>query len=123
MSRVKTIRWINLVLRALMETGIVLAFGYWGFHTGSNNITSILLGIFTPLIAFGFWGLVDFHNADKFSEFYRLLQELIISLLAAFAIYSKGAFFFGISLAILSLVYHALVYLNGDRILKNKSDR
>lgn len=118
MTVVKTIRWINVVLRALMETGIVLAFGYWGFHTGHNNITHILLGILTPLIAFAFWGFVDFHNAGKFSELYRLLQELIISLLAAFAVYSKGALVFGISLAILSLVYHALVYLNGDRILK-----
>ena len=122
MSIVKTIRWTNVVLRALMELGIVLAFGYWGFHTGNNKTAHILLGIFTPLIAFGFWGVVDFHNAGKFSELYRLLQELIISLLAGFAVYSKGALAFGISLAILSLVYHALVYLNGDKILKNKSD-
>ena len=122
MSIVKTIRWTNVVLRALMESGIVLAFGYWGFHTGNNNIAHVLLGIFTPLIAFGVWGFVDFHNAGKLSEFYRLLQELFISLLAAIAVYLKGALVFGISLAILSLVYHALVYLNGDRILKNKSD-
>ena len=120
MNIAKTIRWTNLVLRALMETGIVLAFGYWGFHTGNNKMNHILLGIFTPVVAFGFWGFVDFHNAGKLSEFYRLLQELFISLLAAIAVYSKGAFIFGISLGILSQVYHALVYLNGDRILKNK---
>jgi hypothetical protein len=121
MSIAKTIRWTNVVLRALMEAGIVLAFGYWGFHTGSNKTIHILLGILTPLLVFGFWGLVDFHNAGKLSEFYRLLQELVISLLAAFAIYKKGAVPFGISLAIVSLLYHALVYLNGDRILRNKN--
>lgn len=121
MNIVKTIRWINIVLRAVMEAGIVLAFGYWGFHTGSNNRIHILLGIFTPLVVFGFWSLVDFHNMSKFSELYRLLQELIISLLAAFAAYKQGAIAFGIGLAILSLIYHSLVYLNGDRILKKKN--
>jgi hypothetical protein len=79
------------------------------------------LGIFTPLVIFGFWSLVDFHNTGKFNELYRLLQELIISLLAAFAAYKQGAVTFGIGLAILSLIYHGLVYLNGDRILKKKN--
>ena len=119
MSLEKTIRWTNVVLRAMMELGIVLAFGYWGFHVGNNQTIHILLGLLTPLIAFGFWGMVDFHNAGKFSELYRLIQELIISLLAAFALYKTEEMGFAISLAILSLVYHSLVYLNGDRILKN----
>ena len=28
---------LNLALRAVMETGIVLAFGYWGFRTGDTR--------------------------------------------------------------------------------------
>jgi len=119
MSLAKTIRWTNVVLRALMELGIVLAFGYWGFHAGNNKTVHILLGLLTPLVAFGFWGMVDFHNAGRLSELFRLIQELIISLLAAFALYKTRAIDFAITLAILSLVYHSLVYLNGDRILKN----
>ena len=121
MTLSKTIRWTNVVLRVLMELGIVLAFGYWGFHVGSTRTIHILLGILTPLIAFAFWGMVDFRNAGKLAELYRLLQELIISLLAAFALYKIGTVGFAIALAILSFIYHSLVYLNGERILK-KSD-
>ena len=119
MNRKNIIRWINVVLRALMELGIVLAFGYWGFQIGHTVTLHILAGIFLPLSVFAFWGLVDFRNAGKFREFYRLIQELIISLLAAFALYKTGAVSLGIFLALLTIIYHALVYLNGEKILKS----
>ncbi len=80
-----------MALRAIMETGIVLAFGYWGFHTGKSTGIHLILGIITPLVGFGFWGLVDFHNAGKYAEPLRLAQELIISGIAALGIYVKGA--------------------------------
>ena len=50
------LQWINLTLRAIMETGIVLALGYWGYHAGSSKGLKILFCIATPLIGFGFWG-------------------------------------------------------------------
>ena len=112
------LQWINLTLRAIMETGIVLALGYWGYHAGSSKGLKILFCIATPLIGFGFWGLVDFHQFGHFSEALRLIQELIISGLAAFALYTTGAHLPGLILGIVSSVYHMLVYINGDRLLK-----
>lgn len=103
-----------------METGIVLAFGYWGFHTGNNTWIHIILAIITPLVGFGFWGLVDFRNAGKYAETLRFVQELVISGLASVALYAKGVHLLGLTLAMLSIVYHLLVYLIGDRLLKNK---
>jgi hypothetical protein len=38
-----------------------------------------------PLVGFGFWGAVDFHQAGRFAEPLRLIQELAISALAAVA--------------------------------------
>ncbi|MFZ0455324.1 MAG: YrdB family protein [Ignavibacteriaceae bacterium] len=108
----------NLLLRSLMEIGIVAGLGYWGFHTTKGSIIKIILAIGTPAIIFGFWGLVDFHKAGKFSESLRLLQELIISGATAFALYSAGQHLFGWILALLSIVHHILVYLIGDTLVR-----
>lgn len=112
---------LRLGLRVLMEVGIVLALGYWGFHTGNSATTETLLGIGAPVLAFGFWGAVDFHQAGGLAEPLRLTQELLVSGLAAGGLYAAGQPFLGVALALLSLVYHALVYLLGARLLERRS--
>ena len=81
---------INLALRAIMETGIVIAFAYWGYQTGQTTAVKILFAIGAPLLGFGFWGIVDFHRAGQLAEPLRLLEELIITGLAAMALYLGG---------------------------------
>ncbi len=109
---------LNLVLRSIMETGIVAGLGYWGFQTGKGSFMKIFLAVCIPVIIFGFWGLVDFHKAGRFSEPLRLLQELVISGAAAVALYIAEQHFLGWTLAGLSIVHHILVYLIGDKLLK-----
>ncbi len=109
----------NLALRALMELGIVLAFGYWGVHTGTTTLAKIALGIGAPLIGFGIWGAVDFHQAGHLAEPLRLTEELIISGLAAAALYLAGQPILGAALVVDSAVYHPLVYASGGRLLKH----
>jgi len=113
-----TFKWFNIGLRGLMELGIVIAFGYWGYKTGDGTGTKILLGIGAPLIGFGFWGLVDFRNAGSLAEPLRLIQELVISGLAALAWYVSGQHTLGWALGIVSVVHHVLVYALGDTLLK-----
>jgi Protein of unknown function (DUF2568) len=108
---------INLVLRALMEVCVVVALGWWGFELGGSTASSILLAIAAPAIGFGFWGLVDFHWAGRLAEPARLIQELVVSCLAAVAWYAAGQHALAWMLAGLSLVYHALVYATGERLL------
>ena len=110
--------WLNLTLRALLELGIVLAFAYWGFQAGTSTAGKIVLAIAAPVVGFGFWGMVDFHQAGSLSEPLRLLEELIISGLAALALYLAGQHVLGWALALLSIIYHVLVYLSGERLLK-----
>ncbi|MDP4284445.1 MAG: YrdB family protein [Bacteroidota bacterium] len=112
------LKWFNLVLRVLMEIGIVVAFGYYGYHAGGRIGSKILLSIGFPLIGFGFWGLVDFHQFGKISEILRLAQELLISGLASVALYITGAPIAGLALGGISIIHHALVYLFGDKLLK-----
>ena len=113
--------WFNLGLRAVMEFGIVLALGYWGFQTGSSPGMKILLGIGAPVVGFGFWGLVDFHQAGRLSEPLRLVEELVISGIAAFALYVAGQHVLGLALAGISVVYHTLVYALGGSLLKHEA--
>jgi Protein of unknown function (DUF2568) len=114
---------INLILRVTMETGVVVALGFWGYHTGGSTGSQIGLMIAAPLVAFGFWGAVDFHQAGRLAEPLRLIQELAISGLAAIAWYAAGYQAAGLALAGLSLVYHALVYASGARLLMGQSVR
>lgn len=101
-----------------METGIVLAFGFWGYRLGGSRNMKLLLCTAVPLIGFGFWGAVDFSGMGKLSESLRLTQELVISGLAALALYKVGAPILGIILALISVVHHTLIYLLGETLLK-----
>lgn len=109
----------NLALRALMETGVVLGLGYWGWHEGGSTPTKLLLALAVPTAGFGFWGAVDFRGAGRAAEGLRLGQELAVSGLAALALYVAGAHALGWALAAISVVHHALVYATGGRLLKD----
>jgi Protein of unknown function (DUF2568) len=110
---------LTVGLRALMEAGIVGAFAYWGYQAGAGTGMKILLAISAPAVGFGFWGAVDFHQAGRLAEPLRLLQELAISGLAAAALYAAGQHLLGGVLGLVSVVCHALVYLQGGRLLKH----
>lgn len=118
-----TLKWFNVGLRGLMELGIVVALGYWGYKTGESTSAKILLAIGAPLLGFGFWGLVDFRKAGSLAEPLRLIQELVISGLAALAWYAAGAQVWGWALGWISIVHHVLVYVSGEKLLKHKHDK
>lgn len=111
---------VTLTARATMETGVVGALAYWGYQTGSSTASSVALAIAAPAVGFGIWGAVDFHQLRHIAEPLRLIEELAISGLAALALYSTDQHALGWALAALSAVYHALVYLQGDRLLKTR---
>ena len=103
-----------------METGIVAAFAFWGYNTGNGTGMKILLCAVAPLVGFGFWGAVDFHQAGKSAETMRLLQELLISGLAAYALYDAGQELLCWLLAAISILHHVLVYASGQKLLKKE---
>jgi Protein of unknown function (DUF2568) len=109
---------VNVGLRAVVEAGVVLGLGYWGFQTGSSAVSKSALAIGVPTVAFGIWGVVDFHQAGRWAEPLRLIQEFAISGLAALAVFSAGQPALGLVLGVATVVHHALVYLLGDRLLK-----
>jgi hypothetical protein len=116
-DRMTTTERVTLVSRVLMEVGIVVALATWGYHTGSGTAAKILFAIAAPAVGFGLWGAVDFRRAGRLAEPLRLAEELVISGLAAAAWYAAGRHALGIALAALSVLYHALVYASGARLL------
>jgi hypothetical protein len=108
-------------MRWVMEVGIVLGLGYWGYHTGGSTGMRLLFAVLTPALVFGFWGFVDFRWMGKASEVVRLFQELVITGAVGYALISTGQYALGWGMIGISVVYHALVYLNGDRLVKKDS--
>jgi Protein of unknown function (DUF2568) len=118
---VSGVQRLNLVLRAVMELGVVLALATWGYHVGNGTGAKIAFAIAAPAVGFGFWGAVDFRGAGRLGEPLRLAEELVISGGAAVAWYVAGRHALGIALAALSLVYHVLVYASGARLLRPRA--
>jgi hypothetical protein len=116
---IEKIKQFNLYLRVLMEVGIIIALGYWGFTLDGDPGIRMISGFGAPLIGFGFWGLIDFHQFGSVSEFLRLAQELAVSGMAAWAWYMAGQHIAGGLLAGVSVVHHSLVYLSGERLLRS----
>lgn len=110
-----SIERFNLTLRAFMELGVVCGFAYWGYRTGG-----VPLAIAAPVVGFGFWGGIDFHQFDRSGETLRLIQELALSGLAAIGLYASGGAVPACALASLSILHHALVYLTGNKLLKGR---
>ncbi|QEC48280.1 DUF2568 domain-containing protein [Baekduia soli] len=109
--------WLTLALRATLEAGTVFGLAYWGATAGHDTAADIALGVGAPVVGFGFWGRVDVGGAGRHAELLRLLQELVVSGLAAVALYAAGLPATGVALALLSLAYHARVYALGGTLL------
>lgn len=118
MNMYLVLTWINLTLRGLMELGIVIAFAQWGYHTGKTIGYSVFLSIIAPLVMFSIWSLFDFRNVVSTPEPFRLVQEMFISLLAAVAWYISGQRMLGLTLAIISIIHHIMVYALGYKLLQ-----
>jgi hypothetical protein len=118
MKHISLFRSLNLVIRVLVEIGVLIGPMCYGYQLGQNMMVKILLSFIAALLVFGFWSLVDFHQCGRNAELFRLLQELILSALAAFFFFKAGLHRTGWILAVLSVIHHVLLYLLGDRLLK-----
>ncbi len=101
-----------------MELGIVAGFAYWGVQTGDGAAGKLFLGVAAPAVGFTVWGTLDFRGTGGHAELFRLVEELVISGLAALALTVSGQVAIGVGLAVVSAVHHVLVYAIGDRLLK-----
>jgi hypothetical protein len=120
-SDTPVLKWVNVILRGLMETAVVAGLAYWGYKSGNPVFWKVIFAVLFPVIGFGFWGIVDFHRLKKHAETLRLVQELLITGLIAAALIALGAHIAGWILVALSVLHHSLNYFLGEKLLKRKN--
>ena len=86
-----TIKTINLAVRFLLELCILIIFCYWGFKTGVQTSTKILLGLGSPVLFALIWGVfLAPKSALRAPEPWLFVLEFAVFALASWALYSTG---------------------------------
>ncbi|MFH8382209.1 YrdB family protein [Kitasatospora sp. NPDC018058] len=90
-----------------LELAMLAALCYWGFKTGSNPATRLLLGLGAPALAGTVWGLFLAAGGPKFRQplGVEIVLKLLVLLTAALALHATGR-------TTLALVYAALVVIS-----------
>ena len=100
----------TLVLRGIMEAGIVGGLVVWGLSVGGSPLIRVMLAIGAPVVVFGFWGAVDFRWLGRSAGTVRLVQELALAALVVAALIASGRPVLGGLLAAVSVAYHVLAH-------------
>ena len=118
---------LNLAIRSLIEIGALVAIGYWGFseHTG---LWRFLLGIGLPIIAAIAWGTFAVPGDPSRSGKapvpvpggLRLVLELSLFGLAAWALHSADRPLLALILAGLTVAHYAISYDRAAWLLRQK---
>jgi hypothetical protein len=106
------LRVSNLALRFLLELAALTTFGYWGATNGAGRVVSILLALGLPSIAAALWGLFISPKA-RFATgaFGRAFLGLLVFLLAAAALWSRGRIPLAATFASLAVVSSVLILI------------
>ncbi|MFT8314835.1 MAG: YrdB family protein [Clostridium sp.] len=106
------IKSANLLIRFLLELFMLAAFAYWGFKTGRVTVVKFGLGIGIPLLVAIVWGSFLSPKAPLYiSEVIKLVLELIIFGLAAFAMKAAGHPAIAGALVLAFVINRILMYL------------
>ncbi len=112
---VNTLKSANLALAFLLELGVLVALGYWGFQTGQGTIAQIALGIGVPVIAIAVWAVFGApRSARRLRGPWLLLLRVAFFGAGAVALYAAGQQSLGIAFALVAAINLILVYAWGQ---------
>ena len=109
---IEILKAINAGLAFLLEVGMLIVFGYWGFYGDKSESAKWMLGFGLPLLAVVVWGLFLAPRAS-----YRLnsnsgnLLSLILFLLAAIALFHTRHTLLAIIFASIAMVNRLLILI------------
>jgi hypothetical protein len=102
----------NLALTFFLELGVLVALGYWGFHTGQGTIAKLALGLGAPLAAAVLWGLFGAPRGKwHLKGVWRVLLQVVFFGSAALALAAAASITLGITWALVCIVNLGLNYL------------
>jgi hypothetical protein len=97
---------INLGIRFLLEIGLLITLGYWGFQVEANLFAKILLGLGVPMVVALIWGMFVAPNAKNLlREPWRFWLEIILFSLGFAALYQT-------QLPQLAVIFFVLFFTN-----------
>lgn len=103
---------INLALAFLLELVMLVAFGYWGFHTGSSTVVQWILGLGVPAIAIVIWSIFNAPQSKRrLPRTPRTILEVVMFGLAALALVAAGQTPLGIIFMVVVLINQLLLYV------------
>ena len=86
-----TLKGLNVLVRFLLELGMLAAVAYWGFSTHPSWIAKIILGVGLPLLIAVIWGLFVAPKATHpLSGVSRLVVEMALLGSGALALFASG---------------------------------
>jgi hypothetical protein len=85
------LKMLNLLIRFLLELGLLAAVGYWGFKTQANWPLKVLFGIGLPILVAVLWGSFIAPKAIyPLSGVSHLTLELFLLASGAIALFASG---------------------------------
>ena len=101
----------NLAMAFILELGVLVALGYWGFQTGQGTIARIGLGFGAPAVAVVVWGLFGAPKAVWHLDGpWRLILEVVFFGSAAVALFAAGQHVLGVAFALVFVLNSVLIY-------------
>jgi hypothetical protein len=85
------IKNVNLLLRLILELGVLLSIGYWGFQYKSSSMIKFGLGIGIPILVMIVWGtFIAPNSAYQLPLPFRIIMELMVFGFGALALHASG---------------------------------
>ncbi len=102
----------NLALMFLLELGVLLALGYWGFQVGPSLGAKIGLGLAAPVLAAIVWGVLGApRSARRLRGIWYQVLKVVFFGSAALALAAAGRQELGIIFAVVFVLNAALILI------------
>ena len=105
----------NLALAFFLELGVLVALGYWGFHTGQGTLARIGLGIGAPVVAGVVWILFGAPQSIwHLQGLWFLILQVIFFGSAVVALFAASQRVLSVVFAVVFVVNLVLIYTWGQ---------
>ena len=106
------LKGINLTLSFLLELAMLVAFGYWGFNTGSSPLIHWVLGLGVPVVAITIWSIFNAPlSKRRLPRTPRMILEVVMFRFGAVALAVSGQTTLAAIFAVLIVVNQILLYV------------